>query len=158
MHHCGISDYAQVATLAGNSRLAQRYDVFLGGNVVFDSPIKILVLEENHRIVVANSGLDKTFRIVGARGTNHFQTRSMHKPHLRILRVKRTAVDVSTTRSANHQWRRRIPAIVRLGQHVYDLVESAADEVHELKLSHRPHAGKRSPIGRANDSGFSNGR
>ena len=32
---------------------------------------------------------------------------------------------------------------MRLGQHVGDLVKGAADEVHELELGHRPHAGKR---------------
>jgi polysaccharide deacetylase 2 family uncharacterized protein YibQ len=34
---------------------------------------------------------------------------------------------------------------MRFGQQVGDLVKRATDEVHELELSHRAHAGERSP-------------
>ena len=57
--------------------------------------------------------------------------------------MERTTVDVAAARSANHQRRGRSPAVVGLGDHVDDLVEGAADEVHELELGDRAHAGER---------------
>ncbi len=49
------------------------------------------------------------------------------------------------------------PAIVSFGDHVDDLVESAADEIHELKLGYRTHAGERSAEGGAHDGRFRDG-
>jgi hypothetical protein len=47
---------------------------------------------------------------------------------------------------------------MRLCHHVYDLVEGAADEVHELELGDGPHAGERCAKRRANDGRLSDGR
>jgi len=116
------------------------------------------VLKENDGIVVANRGLDQTFRIVGAGRANHFQPRSVHKPHLRILRVKRPTMDVTAAGPANDQRRRSTPTVMRLGNHVYDLIEGTADEIHELKFGHGPHAGERSAKGGAHDGRFGNRR
>ncbi len=58
-----------------------------------------------------------------------------------ILRVKRTAVYAAARRTAHNHRYRRAPAKMRLGEQVGDLVEGAADEVHELEFSDRPHAG-----------------
>ena len=49
------------------------------------------------------------------------------------------------------------PAVVSFGNHVDDLVESTADEIHELELGHRTHAGERSAEGGADDGGFRDG-
>jgi hypothetical protein len=38
--------------------------------------------------------------------------------------------------------------------HVGDLIEGTADEVHELELGNGPHAGERRAKSRANDRGF----
>jgi hypothetical protein len=46
---------------------------------------------------------------------------------------------------------------VRLRQHIHNLVEGAADEIHELKFRHGAHSGEGSPIGRSHDRGFGNG-
>ena len=91
-------------------------------------------------------------------GTDHFQAGRVHEPHFRILRVKRAAVDVAAAGPADDERRRRAPAIVGLGDHVDDLVEGAADEVHELKFGDRTHAGERRAEGRAHDGGFRDGR
>ena len=77
----------------------------------------------------------------------------MDKPHLGILRVEGAAVDVSATGAAQDQWSGRAPEIVRLRNHVGDLVEGAADEVHELKFGDWTHAGERGSEGRAYDVG-----
>src|SRR3984957_13476084 len=47
---------------------------------------------------------------------------------------------------------------MRLRDHVADLVESAADEVHELEFGDGAHAGERCSEGRAHDGGFGDGR
>jgi hypothetical protein len=43
---------------------------------------------------------------------------------------------------------------VRFRDHVGDLVEGAADEIHELEFGDGAHAGERCSEGRANDGGF----
>ena len=107
MHHGGISDDAKVMTFADNARLAQGYNVIVSGNFILNSPIKIFVLEENNRIVIADRRLDQAFGVVGAGGANYLQARRMNEPHLRVLGMKRTTMDVAAARSPNHQRRRR---------------------------------------------------
>ncbi len=158
VHHGRISNDAEVATFAGDARLAQRHDVIFRRNFFFDAAIKIFVLEEDDRIVVADRRFDQTLGVVGAGRANHFQAGRVHEPHLRILRVKRAAVNIAAAGSANHQRRGRAPAIVSLGNHVDDLVEGAADEIHELEFGHRTHAGERRAEGRADDGGLRDGR
>ncbi len=46
------------------------------------------------------------------------------------------AMHVAAAWTAQHQRGWRSPAVVRLGGHVDDLVEGAADEVHELEFGH----------------------
>src|SRR6266436_1872350 len=47
---------------------------------------------------------------------------------------------------------------MRLRDHVADLVEGAADEVHELEFADGAHAGERRSEGRAYDGGLGDGR
>src|SRR5450755_3237505 len=72
--------------------------------------------------------------------------------------MKRAAVNIAATWAAQDQRRRRTPQIVRLGNHVADLVHGASDEVHKLGLGDRTHAGERSAKGRAHNGGFCDGR
>src|SRR5881398_1230201 len=58
--------------------------------------------------------------------------------------------------AANDQRRRRTPTIVGLRNHVDNLVEGTADEIHKLKLGDRTHAGERRPEGSTHDRGLSN--
>ena len=139
MHHGSISNDAQVAALPGDSRLAQRDNVIFGGHFIFDAAVQVFVLEENYGVVVADGSLDETFRVISSRGTDHFQTRSMHEVHFGILRMKGTAMDIAPAGAANHERRRRAPAVVSLGHHIHDLVEGTTNEVHELKFRNRTH-------------------
>ena len=68
------------------------------------------------------------------------------------------AVNIAAAGPADDQGRGRAPAVVRLGDHVGDLVERAADEVHELKFGDRAHAGERRAEGRAHDGRLGDGR
>ena len=78
----------------------------------------------------------------------------MHEPHLGILRVEGAAVDIAAAGAAQDEGCRRAPEVMRLRDHVADLVHGAADEVHELKFGDRTHAGERRAEGRAHDGGF----
>src|SRR6266542_267991 len=59
---------------------------------------------------------------------------------------------------AQHKRRRRSPQIVRLRDHVADLVHGAADEVHELKFCDGTHAGQRSAESCSHDGRLGNRR
>src|SRR5437899_8004409 len=69
-----------------------------------------------------------------------------------------SAMNVSAARPAQDKRCGRTPKIVRLGDHVADLVEGAADEVHELKFGDRAHPCERRSESRAHNGGFGNRR
>ena len=67
-------------------------------------------------------------------------------------------MDITPAGPANHERRRRPPAVMSLGHHIHDLVESTADEVHELKFRNRAHAGERCTKCSADNCRFCNWR
>src|SRR6478672_10595157 len=67
----------------------------------------------------------------------------MHEIHFWVLRMKWTTMDIAAAGTANHKRGRGTPAIVGFSHHVYDLIKSTTDEVHELKFRDRSHPGKR---------------
>src|SRR3954463_3819330 len=69
-----------------------------------------------------------------------------------------SAVHAASARTAQNERRGRFPTVVRLRHHIDDLVEGTADEVHELELGDRAHAGERRAIGRAHNGRFGDGR
>ena len=66
------------------------------------------------------------------------------------------AVNIAAAWPADNKRRGRAPSIVSLGNHVDDLVEGAADEVHELELGDRTHAGERRAESGADDGRLGN--
>src|SRR4051812_49328653 len=66
----------------------------------------------------------------------------MDEIHLWILRMEWTAMDSSSAWSPQNDWRRSVPAIVRLRQKIGDLVERAGNEIDELKLRDRTQTGE----------------
>src|SRR5207253_5405478 len=156
MHHGGISNDAEVTAFTGDASFAQRDDVVVRGDIFFNAAIQIFVLEEYDRIVIANGSLDQTLGVVGAGGTDDFQAGRMDEPHLWILRVERTSMHIAAARTSYYQRRWSSPSIVGFRHHVDDLVESAADEIHELEFGNRTHAGERGSEGGADDGRFGN--
>src|SRR6202140_4999216 len=67
-------------------------------------------------------------------------------------------MNVTAARPAQNERGGRAPQVVRFRDHVADLVEGAADEVHELKFGDGAHAGQRRSEGRADDGGLGDGR
>src|SRR5580704_15026464 len=158
MHHRRISNDAEVATFADDVRFADGDDVILRGDFTLDAPIKIFVLEENARVVVADGGFDQAFGIVGRGRADYFQAGIVDEPHLGILRVEGAAVDVSAAGAAQNERSGRAPEVMRLRDHVADLVEGAADEVHELEFGDGAHAGEGRSESRSHDGRLGDGR
>ena len=156
VHHGGEADHGQVPALAPDGSLADGHGVVVQRHVLFDSPVEVLVLEEQHRVVVAHRRLDEALGVVGRAGADHLETRRVDEIHLRVLRVEGPAMDAAAHRAANHQRDRRAPAVVALGGEVGDLVEGAGDEVHELQLANRAQAEVAHADGRADDGALSN--
>src|SRR4029077_16710015 len=140
-----------------NAGPAERNDVIFGRNFFLDATVEIFVLEKEHRIVVSYRSFDQPLGIIGTCRTDHFQPGRVHKPHLGILRVKRTPMDVAPAGAADDEWRRRAPAVMGLSDHIDDLVECAANEVHKLKFGDGTHASERCSECGANDGGLSDG-
>src|SRR6266699_434920 len=72
--------------------------------------------------------------------------------------MERSAMHIPAAWAANHQRGGRSPAVVRLRDHVDDLIEGAADEVHELELGHGAQSGESSSEGSAYDGRLRNRR
>ncbi len=138
--------------------LADGHSVFFARQLFLDAPVEAFVLEENHRVVIADGRFDQPLGIVRRRRRHHFQTGRAHEPHLRVLRVKRAAVNAAARRRAHHDRHGRVPAIAALGGEVDNLVEAAGDEIGELHLRHRPQPHEAGADGRADDGAFGNGR
>ena len=158
MYHRSIGNDAQVAAFASDASLADGHDIIFRRHFFLDAAIKIFVLEENAGIVIADGGFDQAFGVVGRGRANDFETGIVDEPHFGILGVEGAAVDVSAAGAAEDERSRRAPEVMRFRDHVADLVEGAADEVHELKFGDRAHAGERRSEGRAHDGGFGDGR
>ena len=90
------------------------------------------MLEKEHGIVVTNGGLDEALGVIRCSRTDDFKARVMHEPHFWILRVEGATVDMASAGPAQDERHGRSPEIVGLGDDVGDLIEGAADKVHEL--------------------------
>ena len=138
--------------------LADGHGVLFGRQVLLDAAVEALVLEEEHRVVVADGGFDEALGVVGGGRAHHLQAGRADEPHLGILRMERAAVNAAARGRANHDGHGRVPAVAALGGEVDDLVEAAGDEIGELHLRHRAQAHQAGADGRAHDGRFGDGR
>ena len=158
MNHRGIGNDAEIAALAGDSRFADGDHVISGGDFTLNAAVEIFVLEEDAGIVVSNGSFDQTFGVVGRGRANDLETGIVNEPHFGILRVEWAAVNVSAAGAAQDERGGRAPEVMSLRDHVGDLVEGAADEVHELEFGDGAHASERGSKGRAYNGGLGDGR
>src|ERR1700685_4594649 len=98
--HRSVGDDAEIAAFADDVCFADWDDIIFRGNFALDAAVEIFVLEEDAGIVVANGGFDQALGIVGRGGADDFEAGIVDEPHLGILGVERTAVDVSAAGSA----------------------------------------------------------
>ena len=98
------------------------------------------MLEEKHRIVIANRGLHQPLCVVSRRRIHHLQSRRVHEIHFRILRMEWTAMHAAARWPAHHHRHWSAPAVMRFRDKIGDLVEAAGDEIDELHFRHGPQA------------------
>src|SRR5215213_2099870 len=100
----------------------------------------MLVLKEQHWIIVTDCGLQKPFGVIGIRRNDHFQPRNVIEERLDALRMIETAADARAKRGPDYQWADvlSVGAISDLRGFVYDLVECRMNVVRELDLGYRP--------------------
>src|SRR5579872_4961236 len=143
MDHGRISNHAEVSSFSSEARFSDWDYVIVCGDFFFNPAVEIFVFEEHAGIVVANRSFDQALRVVGCGRTDYLEPGIVDEPHFGILRVEGATVDVSAAGAAQDERSGGTPEVMRLGDHVGDLVEGAADEVHELKFGDGAHASKR---------------
>ena len=151
VHHRPVSNNRKVAAFATDCRLADRDYVVVRRYFLFDLRIAVqeLVLEEQHRIFVANRSLDQALRVVGGRRLDHLQPGCIKEKRLDVLRVERAAVHASAARPT-HDHRNAYALTIAAGRGVVSQnVEAARDEIDELHLGYRAHAHHRRAASRA---------
>ena len=116
------------------------------------------MLEVEHRVVVADRGLDQALRVVRRRRLDDLQARRVGEVGLRVLRVEGAAVHAAAGRAADDERDADAGAVARLRGEVRDHVEGAGDEVDELHLRDRAQAHHRRPDRRADDRGLGDRR
>ena len=154
MDHPPVGDDRKVRTLPADPGLAQGSGVVLRRQLFLDRAVEVLVLQEDHRIVVADRRLDQALGVVGRGRLDDLEARRMHVRHLDILGMERASVDVAARRSPDHHGDRLAPAIAALGGEVGDLVEAAGHEVRELHLEHGAQAVDGGAGARPDDGGL----
>ncbi len=153
-HHGAISDDAEVAALARHAGFADRNGELLSRQVLLDAAVESLVLEKNHRVVVAHGGLDESLGIIGGSRADHFEAGRLDEPHLGVLRMEGPAVNAAAGGRAHHHGDGGVPAIAALGGKIDDLVEAAGNEIGELHFGHRAQAHQPRANGCADDTGL----
>ena len=72
--------------------------------------------------------------------------------------MKRASVNIAAAGTANDQRCWGAPPVMGLGDHVGDLVEGAADEIHELEFGYGTHSGEGGSECGTYDGGLGYGR
>ena len=137
--HRAVGDDRQVVARAPDRALPMRHDVVLVRQVVLDPAVEVLVLEEEHRVVVADRRLEQALGVVGGRRLDHLEAGRVEEERLGVERVERPAADAAAARPADHHRHAGAVAVAARRGEVGEHVEAAGDEVDELHLA-RPAA------------------
>src|SRR5438270_4916709 len=103
MHHGRVGYHTDITALSRDPCLAQWNNVIFGRNFFLDATVQIFVLKKNDRIIVANGSFDQSLGVVRRSWADHLQPRIMHEPHLWILRMKWTSMNVAAARPTQDQ-------------------------------------------------------
>src|SRR5438067_13796689 len=93
------------------------------GHFLLNAAVEKFMFQEEHWIIVAHRRFNQSFGIAGRSRGHNFHAWRMDKIHFRILRMEGTTVDAASGGAAQHQRSRSIPAVMRLGHHIDNLVE-----------------------------------
>ena len=96
------------------------------------------MLEVEDGIVVFDRCTEQPIRVLDAAGTDDLESRDADEPALGALRVKRPSAHAAPERRADHERNPDPGTPVSLRRDRDDRVESARDEIGELKLDDGP--------------------
>jgi hypothetical protein len=145
--HRGQRDQRAVVALAQHRGPAQLADQLAVRDLVL-ARVQALVLEEEHRVGVADGGRQQADDVGGRRGRDHLQAGHGHRPVLHALRVLRAEAQPATVGGADHQRERHLAVghVPRLGDLVGDDVPADGEEVREHDLGDRSQPVIAAPI------------
>src|SRR6266853_2968336 len=150
-----VRDDGQVFPLARDAGLADRRENLLAlRQLLLDPAVEPLVLQVEHRILVADRCLDETLRVPHGCRIDDLEAGRVEKRRFRVLRMERPAANVAATRAAHHHGGRQSGAIARGGDIVREHVVRARDEVDELHLRHGTQTHVRRTGRRADNGGL----
>src|SRR6185369_10205605 len=112
------------------------------------------MLEEEHRIGIADRRFDQAFRVVSRRRLDNLQSRSVQEKRLRVERMKRPRTYSRSAWTTKHRRNAGAPAISTLRRVVCQQIEARGNEIDKLKLSDRSHAHQRCATRCADDRAF----
>src|SRR5688500_10985267 len=102
-----------------------------------DAAIQILVLEEQHAVLVPDGRLYQALRVARRGWIDNLEAGRMEEGRLGILRMKRAAPDVSTAGPAHDHRAGQERAVAGGGHIVREHIVGAGDEIDELTLAYR---------------------
>ena len=111
--------------------------------------VELLVLEEQHRVVVADGGLHHRLRVHRGRRQRHLDARHVREPRVQRLRMLSARALAAAARQADDHRHPHLAA-GQVAKHrglMRELVDRHRHEVAELELDDRPHATDRSADG-----------
>ena len=154
-HHTADRDHRDMLALAHERRFAERDRVVALRDRAF-ARVERLVLEEHHRVVVADRREHQALGIVGVGGHDHLEARHGGDQRVHRLAVLRAHVHASAGGGADDDGAGGLAAehVAELRGLVEDLIEAHTEEIREHELGHRTHAGERRAIGGADDRGL----
>ena len=133
-----------VAALAGDPRLADRHGEVVELGHLEAPPVEDLVLEEDHRVRVADRRLEQALGVRRRVGLHHLQPRDLRVHRREVVAVLRRHPRRGAVRAAEHDRRAHLAAghVEGLRRRVDDLVDRLQREVEGHELDDRPQAGE----------------
>jgi hypothetical protein len=159
--HGAPRDHRHVVSLAGDPGLAHRdEELRIIGHLFLDRAVDPLGLEEDHRVLAPDAGLEQALGVRRRRGDDHLESGRVREVGLRRLAVVVAAADAASIGGADDHGAGELSArpVPHLGHLGHDLVEGREDEVRELDLGHRTQSVEGHPDRRTDDPGFGQGR
>ena len=81
------------------------------GKVLLEAAVEALVLEVDHRVIVADGAFQQSLGVVGRGRRDYLETGNAGEPGLGVLRMEDRAVNARSRRPPNHQRTRRASAV-----------------------------------------------
>ena len=144
-HADGEGDDGDVLAGAVNARLADRQDEVVDLRHREGLAVENLVLEEDHRVGIADRRLEQALRVGGGVGRDHLEARHVGVPRGVVVAVLGADTSGGAVGAAEHDRTAELAAghVQGLGRRVDDVVDRLHGEVegHELDDGLEPHEG-----------------